>query len=65
MKIKMREIKLIMANTPNEIKGRQDLYTVEDYGYFTPANANWSYRAGWVEYNGNKILVVKQFGEIV
>ena len=65
MKITKREIKKIIANTPQELKGSQEHYTIEDYGYFTPSNVNWSYRAGFINYNGVKILVVKQFGEIL
>lgn len=32
--------------------------------YFTPSNANWSYRVGMVNYKGNAYEVVLVFGEV-
>lgn len=65
MKLSKAQIKMIRENTPNELKGRQDLPTLADFGYFMPMGANWSYRAVYVNYNGLRVLVVKQFGEII
>ena len=44
MKMTKKAINQIRANTPDELKGSGDYYTIEDYGYFMPRNANWSYR---------------------
>ena len=65
MKITKKQINMIRENTPQELKGRQDVYTVEDYGYFMPSGANWAYHAGYVNHNGSRVLVVKQFGQII
>ena len=65
MKLSKAQINTIRENTPEELKGRQDLPTLADFGYFMPTGANWSYRAGYVDFNGVRVLVVKRFGEIL
>ena len=63
MKLTKRQIDTIIENTPTELKGFHTSFE-SDLGYFMPSNANWSYRAGWVKFNGALIVVVKVFGVI-
>lgn len=65
MKLTKKQIDIIRANTPDTLKGRQDFLTLADFGYYQPYGANWSYQAGFINYNGIRILVVKRFGEII
>lgn len=65
MKLTRKQIEIIREHTPRELKGKQGFSFVADLGYYTPSQANWSYMAGFIDYNGAKILVVKRFGEIM
>lgn len=64
MKLSRKQIDLIRANTPEKHKGKQ-AFIVESFGYFMPACANWSYRAGWAEIDGERVLVVTRFGKVM
>lgn len=64
MKLSKKQIELIRANTPEKYKGKH-ANIVASLGYFMPANANWSYRAGWVDIDGECVLVVTRFGEVM
>jgi hypothetical protein len=64
MKLSKKQIDLIRANTPEKHKGKQTVI-IDSLGYFTPAGANWSYRAGWAEIDGARVLVVTRFGEVM
>ena len=64
MKLTRKQIELIKEHTPQELKGRQDFRIVVDFGRYQPSNANWSYKAGYINYNGLMLLVVTRFGEI-
>lgn len=61
MKLTKKQIETIRRNTPEELKGKQE-NLVETLGYYTPAGANWSYRAGWTAAGA---FVVTRFGEIM
>ncbi|MCL2228855.1 MAG: hypothetical protein FWC00_03435 [Firmicutes bacterium] len=63
MKLSKRQINAIVESTPQALKGGHASFE-SDFGYFMPCNANWSYQAGYVRYNGNLVLVVKVFGAI-
>jgi hypothetical protein len=65
MKLTRKQIDIIREHTPQELKGKQGYSFVTDFGYYTPSQANWSYLAGYINYNNNYILVVKRFGEIM
>lgn len=39
--------------------------SVYEYAYYTPSQANWSYRLGIVTINGEAFKVVIRFGEII
>lgn len=64
MKLSKKQIELIKANTPDKYKGKQAMI-VDSLGYFMPAGANWSYRAGWAVFDGVCVLVVTRFGEVM
>lgn len=38
--------------------------SIQQYGYYTPSQANWSYILGYVKYNNNVYKVVTVFGEV-
>jgi hypothetical protein len=59
-----KQIEIIRKHTPEELKGTQP-YAIETLAMYTPRNANWSYKAVYVEHNGAKILVVTRFGEVL
>ena len=60
MKLTWKQIIEIMNHTPANLKHTHA--TIEDpLGYFTPSNANWSYRAGWTR---EGVLVGLCFGEV-
>lgn len=61
MKLTKKQIDMIIAHTPKELKGIQ-LGIQTTLGYFMPASANWCYVAGWT-YDGE--LVVTRFGEVM
>lgn len=66
MKLTKKQIDMISLNTPAELKGQQVKgYTGYKLGQYTPSNANWSYHALYIEYNGMPLLVVTHFGHIV
>lgn len=69
MKLTKKQVKIIRQNTPVEIVGRQraSIYAqyLGEFGYFRPANANWAYIAEYIKYNGQPLLIVTQFGEIM
>lgn len=64
-----KQINLIRETTPNELKGHQisrtDCKRLETVGRCQKSSANWSDIVELVEYNGNKILVVTRFGEVI
>lgn len=61
MKLTKKQIDLIREKTDRDLVGtQQSIYT--ELGYYAPANANWSYRAGWTR-DGQ--LVVTRFGEVM
>jgi len=65
MKLTKKQIDMIIENTPEELKGRQDLhFDGEDLGRYMKPGANWSYRAGFITHNGVKVLVVKVHGQV-
>lgn len=64
MKLTKKQIDIIRENTPKELKG-QHLSVWDRLGYYQKTGANWSYVAGYVEHNGQKVLVVTVFGEVV
>lgn len=65
MKLTKKQIEIIRENTPKELKGVNTAYTFQDFGYYQPSQANWSYQVGYIKYKGVPILVVKQFGQII
>lgn len=69
MKLTKKQIEIIRANTPEEIKGKQYIYINEAYGntlgYYQPSGANWAYTAQYITHKGIKYLVVTRFGEIM
>ena len=72
MKLTKQQIDIIRENTPKELKGRTDLSMIADLGRYQKAGANWSYKAGWVQYlmddieaYRTKVLVVMMYGEIM
>ena len=60
MKLTKKQIDIIIAHTPKELKGTCPAI-VTDFGYYMKSNANWSYRAGYT-YDG--FLVVTVFGHV-
>lgn len=60
MKLTRKQIIEIMNHTPANLK-HTHATIVDLLGYFTPSNANWSYRAGWTR---EGVLVVTCFGEV-
>ena len=60
MKLTKKQIDIIIAHTPIELKGTCQTI-VESFGYYMPSNANWSYHAG---YTSNGFLVVTVFGHV-
>ena len=64
MNLTKKQIEIIRANTPKKLVGKQiSIYST--LGYYQPYGANWCYEAGYVEYKGLMVLVVRQFGQIV
>ena len=61
MKLARKQIDLIRAHTPAELKGKH-VSIAQMLGYFQPTEANWSYIAGWT-HDGQ--LVVTRFGEVM
>ena len=59
-----RQIQQIIKRTPIELKGTcpGSSYIREVLGAYTPAEANWSYVAGWT---AEGQLVVIRFGEVM
>ena len=66
MKLTKKQIDIIIQNTPADLHGQpaRGLNNGE-LGYYMPANANWSYRAIFVDYNGASVPVVTRFGYIM
>ena len=65
MKLTKKQIDIIRANTPAELRGSSD-YKIQDIlGTYQKCSANWSYKAGYIKYNGASVLVVTAFGEII
>ena len=60
MKLTRKQIVAIIQHTPADLKHTQATIAAP-LGYFTPSNANWSYRAGWTR---EGVLVVTRFGEV-
>lgn len=66
MKLTKTQIEIIRMNTPKGLKGLQvNVWSGNKLGTFTPAGANWSYIAAYIDYNGAPVLVVTRFGEIM
>lgn len=69
MKLTKKQIEIIRQNTPAELVGKQratiNAEYLGEFGYFRPSNANWAYIAGYIKYNGQPLLIVTQFGEIM
>ena len=66
MKLTRKQIDTIRVYTPAELKGKQiSGWSGMTLGIFTPAGANWSYIAKYIDYNGAPVLVVTRFGEIM
>ena len=63
MKLTKQQIEIIIENTPKELDGSHHAFE-SDFGCFMKQGANWSYRAGYVKYNDDLVLVVKVFGQI-
>ena len=64
MKLTMKQIEKIRENTPAGLSGKQ-VHLKDTLGHFTPVNANWSYVAGWIDYDGIPVLVATRFGEVL
>lgn len=66
MKMKIKEVREIIKNTPEILKGRQISEFAErlQIGYAMKSTANWSYQAWAVLHNGFIVPVVSVFGEI-
>lgn len=64
MNLTKKQIDIISRYTPKELKGKS-LSLWEVIGYFVPAGANWSYKAGYVKFKGLYIPVVTMFGKII
>ena len=54
MKLTKKQIEIIRKNTPNELKGKQ-ISICQTLGYYQPTGANWSYIAGYINYNNTNI----------
>lgn len=66
MKLTKKQIDIIRLYTPAALKGRQvSGWSGYVLGTYTPAGANWSYVAKYIDYNGAPVLVVARFGEIM
>ena len=69
MKLTKKQIERIRQNTPAELVGMQRTNICAQYlgelGYYQPTNANWAYIAEYIKYNGQPLLIVTQFGEIM
>lgn len=69
MKLTKKQIEIIRQNTPAEIVGKQRTSIPAEYlgnfGYFRPAGANWAYIAEYIQHNGQPLLIVTSFGEIM
>ena len=69
MKLTKKQIEIIRQNTPAELVGmkRANIYAqyLGEFGYFRPTNANWAYIAEYIRYNGQPLLIVTQFGEVM
>lgn len=66
MKMKIKEVREIIKNTPEALKGIQISQFAErlQIGYAMKSTANWSYQVWAVLHNGFIIPVVSVFGEI-
>ena len=64
MKLTKKQIQQIIDHTPKELKDATPGHFSfgEELGYFMPHDANWSYRAGWLD---DGTLVVLRYGTIV
>ena len=64
MNLTKKQIQKIIAHTPEHLKGTAPGSSAmrEVLGRFSPADANWSYVAGWL-HTGE--LVVIRFGEVM
>ena len=66
MKLTKKQIDVIIAHTPEELKNKPvpGGYGPE-LGYYSPAGANWAYHAMFIQYNGVEILVATRFGHVM
>lgn len=64
MKLTKKQIDMIRAHTPPELKGRtdRDVQINETLGLYYRPDWNWCYQAGWKR-DGH--LVVTRFGEVM
>ena len=69
MKLTKKQIEIIRQNTPAEIVGKERSSIGAQYlgklGDYQPSGANWAYIAEYIKYNGQPLLIVTQFGEIM
>ena len=65
MKLTRKQIDMIINNTPAALKSRQIGFQGDIFGTYQISGANWSYIAVYIDYNGGRVLVVKQFGIIL
>ena len=69
MKLTKKQIEIIRQNTPAEIVGKQRASICAQYlgefGYYQPNGVNWAYIAEYIQFNGQPLLIVTQFGEIM
>lgn len=66
MKITKKDINEAIARTPasmddKSIRGMNSVLL----GYFTPADANWSYELHAISVDGNPMVVAARFGSII
>ena len=66
MKIAKREINNIIKNTPASLD-EANIRAMESVllGFYTPADANWSYELHAISVDGHPMVVVSRFGYIM
>lgn len=65
MKLSKKQIEMIINNTPSALKGAQIGFQGDIFGMYQKSGANWCYISVYIDYNGIRVLVVKQFGIIL
>ena len=66
MKITKKDIKTIIANTPSSLD-QANIRVMQSVliGYYTPADANWSYEMHAISVDNQPMIVVSRFGQIM